>query len=98
MQEQFEDKMSIPDDDVIGWMQTLREEGLNDQEIDTFLKNLNKEYWERTLDPKIKKSIEDRVLVELKSYEKQLGRRLTEDEKKNFIEGFYGQMRKLLKK
>lgn len=35
---------SIPDDDVIGWIQTLREGGLSDAEIDSFLSNLNLTY------------------------------------------------------
>ncbi len=37
-------RISIPDDEVVGWMQTLREGGFNDEEIDKILSHLNSEY------------------------------------------------------
>ena len=38
------EKLRIPDDDMPGWIQTLREGGFNDEEIDFIMSNLNKTY------------------------------------------------------
>ena len=40
-------KGKIPDDDMIGWIQSLREGGLTDKEIDEMLSKLNKTYAEK---------------------------------------------------
>jgi len=38
------EKLRVPDEDIPGWMQTLREGGFTDAEIDTILSNLNQTY------------------------------------------------------
>jgi hypothetical protein len=38
------DKISIPDEDVSNWMQTLREGGFTDKEIDSIIGPLNPTY------------------------------------------------------
>jgi hypothetical protein len=38
------EKIRIPDEDMSGWMQTLREGGFNDQELDSIFVYLNKAY------------------------------------------------------
>ena len=38
------EKITIPDDDMPGWMQTLREGGFSDAEIDSILSHLNSTY------------------------------------------------------
>lgn len=44
------ESISIPDSDILGWMQVLREGGLSQEEIDQFLARLNATYREG-LDP-----------------------------------------------
>ena len=38
------ERITIPDDDVSGWMQTLREGGFSEKEIDEILSHLNTTY------------------------------------------------------
>ncbi len=38
------EKISIPDDDVINWMKTLRKEGFSKEEIDTIMSHANVTY------------------------------------------------------
>ncbi len=38
------ERMRIPDDDMAGWIQSLREGGFSDQEMDDILSHLNKTY------------------------------------------------------
>ena len=77
------DKAQTPNDDMPGWIQTLREGGLTDEEIDKNLIHLNKEY--------AKQKGADVVEQELKKVEKEFvaksGRYLNEDEKEYFKKG-----------
>ncbi len=77
------DKAQIPDNDMPGWIQTLREGGLTDEEIDKMLIRLNKEY--------AKQKGADVVEQELKNIEDEFvaksGRYLNEDEKEYFKKG-----------
>ena len=77
------DKAQIPNNDMPGWIQTLREGGFTDEEIDRMLIRLNKEY--------AKQKGADVVEEELKIVEKEFvaksGRYLNEDEKEYFKKG-----------
>lgn len=39
-----QERMSVPDDEVMPWMKTLRDNGFSDEEIDRMLTWLNAEY------------------------------------------------------
>lgn len=70
------DKARIPDGDVIGWIESLRDAGLSNDEIDAMISRLNKTYRE--------KSSGDYVEEELKKIEetvKSHGGRLSEEQK-----------------
>ncbi|TAN57988.1 hypothetical protein EPN15_02390 [Patescibacteria group bacterium] len=77
------DKAHIPDNDMPGWIQALREGGLTDEEIDKMFIRLNKEY--------AKQKGADVVEQELKNIEDEFiaksGRYLNEDEKEYFKKG-----------
>ena len=77
------DKAQIPDNDMPGWIQTLREGGLTDEEIDKMLIHLNKE--------SAKQKGADVVEQELKKVEEEFvaksGRYLNKDEKEYFKKG-----------
>ena len=77
------DRAQIPNDDMPGWIQVLREGGFTDGEIDRMLIHLNKEY--------AKQKGADVVEQELKKVEDEFtaksGRYLNEDEKEYFRKG-----------
>jgi len=53
--------MSVPDDDVPGWIQTLHEGGFSTKEIDSILGHLNKEYFNHTLEGKIDQVLKQEI-------------------------------------
>lgn len=59
-------KASIPDDDAVGWINTLREGGFTQSEIDSVMSHLNKTYRDQKY-PK-----EERIEAELKKTEEYL--------------------------
>lgn len=76
-------RAQIPDNDMPGWIQTLREGGFTDEEMDRMFIHLNKEY--------AKQKGADVVEHELKKVEEEFiaksGRYLNEDEKEYFRKG-----------
>lgn len=66
MQDEIE-RIRIPDEDMPGWIQTLRETGFSDKEIDSILRNLNSTY------AGLKK--EEFVVRELKKMEEEVSKR-----------------------
>lgn len=66
------EKMSIPDDEVLPWMKTLRENEFSDEEIDRILTWLNAEYAKIKIPELIEKEVGD-VLERIRQRgEKQL--------------------------
>jgi hypothetical protein len=59
--EKFESvqKMKIPDDDMVGWINVLRDGGFSQEEIDSMLAHLNKTYREMTGNKIVEKELED---------------------------------------
>lgn len=69
------ESISIPDSDVLGWMQTLRESGLSQEEIDRFLARLNAAYREG-LDP-MSPQVEQELTEIIRYIEQEHGRTVT---------------------
>ena len=71
------EKISIPDDAMMGWMETMKDSGLSQDELDSFFTQLNATYAKE-------KGIID-VEAELKKIEsyilKEHGRQLTKEER-----------------
>ncbi len=65
--EKFEKIVGIPDGDMPGWIQVLRESNLTNQEIDNFLARLNETYAKETGINPIEKVIEEH-LAEIEKY------------------------------
>lgn len=78
------DKARIPDEDVSGWMQTLREGGFSNEEIDLMLGGLNQEYAEQKLPKEIRESW-NRVV---KTVEEKRGLKMSEEEKEELFYGY----------
>ncbi|MBS3902944.1 MAG: hypothetical protein KGZ30_01045 [Anaplasmataceae bacterium] len=71
------EKVSIPDNDMPGWINVLREGGLNDEEINTMLSRLNQTY--ATLK---EQEVVDRELQRMDAeIEERRGSGLTEEER-----------------
>jgi len=83
--ENFEEieKAKIPDEDMPEWIKSLRKGGLDDEEIDSVLKNLNLTY-KKVKEP----NFIEKELVEIKKYYKnKYNRILTAEEIEYFKEG-----------
>ncbi len=52
-------KIQIPDDDILGWLKTLREGGMTDKEIDDILIHLNKEYADQRLPRLVEEALQE---------------------------------------
>ncbi len=83
------EKLTIPDEDVPGWMQTLREGGFTDTEIDSILSNLNSTYSHE----KRKGYIEAELLKMGNEIYERRGTPLSEQEKKDLKEGIESRFR-----
>jgi len=59
-------KASVPDDDMLGWIEALHTNGFSQKEIDDIMSHLNKEYRDQ------KYPVEDRIAEELKKLEEDL--------------------------
>ncbi len=70
----------IPNDDVFGWMETLRERGLSAEEIDKVLEESNLDYWRAKNITSIEKGME---IIKRKFFEKS-NRNLTKEETEYF--------------
>ncbi len=77
------EKISIPNDDVPGWMQTLREGGFTDEEIDTMLVHLNPTY----AGEKQKVAIEQELTKMNNEITLRRGYPLSDEEKANLKKG-----------
>ena len=78
------EKAIIPDEDVSGWMQALREGGFSDEEIDSMLEGLNQKYAEQKLPEKIRESW-DRIV---KTVERKRGFKMSGKEKEELFAYF----------
>lgn len=84
--EKFESvqKMSIPDDDMVGWIETLHGGGFDEGEIEDILSHLNKTYREMTGNKIVEKELDD-----LKEYlKKEHGKDLTPEQLEYFRKVF----------
>lgn len=75
-------ELSIPDDDMAGWIKTLREGNFSQDEIDAILSHLNKPYRDQKF-PK-----EQRIEEELKKIEADLKDKygkILNDEQKSYL-------------
>jgi len=70
----------IPNDDVFGWMETLRGGGLSAEEIDKVLEESNLDYWRAKNITSIEKGME---IIKRKFFEKS-NRNLTKEETEYF--------------
>lgn len=77
------ERIKIPDDDMPGWINTLREGGFSDNEIDTILTNLNKTY----ANIKNNQYIEKELSKMNEEIEKRRGYSLTDEEKESLKKG-----------
>jgi len=73
--------IGIPNEDVIGWLDALREGGLSESEIDKILSHLNQEYAERKAPPEV------RTLFarEVERIEEEIGRKLVPAERRALL-------------
>ena len=74
---------SIPDEDVMGWMKTLRDGGFSDEEIDTILVYANKTYRQE----KGGSVAERKAHAAVRALEKY-GQRLSDEAIQNLIRSF----------
>ncbi len=75
-------KMRIPDADMQGWIESLREGNLDDREIDEILSHLNPTYKEQNFSPRMKESLKEFVTL----IEESAGRKLTPEERTKIVE------------
>ncbi|MDP1688564.1 MAG: hypothetical protein Q8L47_00300 [bacterium] len=77
------EKISVPDDDMPGWIKLLHESNITDEEIDRILTHLNETYADKSRETTINK--------ELRKMEAEVinrrGSEFTPDEKKTIREG-----------
>lgn len=74
------EKISIPDDDMVGWIETLRSGNYSEKEIDGILSKLNRTYRDKAHPDWIEK-----VLADVESLlESDYGKVLTEEQKESF--------------
>ena len=78
-------EVRVPDDAVPGWMQTLREGGHSDAEIDRFFSGLNIEYFRM----KMPKDWKERFERDVSALEEKRKKRFTPDERKKLLEEFH---------
>lgn len=74
------ENVRIPDSDVPGWINTLRELGMSQEEVDGFLSRLNLAYDDHLGGPFVESELNK---IEQKTLEKR-GTLLTEEEKEYF--------------
>lgn len=85
------EKLRIPDENVLEWMETLREGGFNDEEIDRFFSGLNVEYFRA----KMPKDLQGEFEKGVRMIEKMRKKELTPDERKKLMETFRSVLLKL---
>ncbi len=78
------EKARISDEDVPSWMQTLREGGFSEEEIDLMFKSLNQKYAEQKL-PGVFKESWHRVVQKI---EGKRGFKMSEEEKEKLFDSF----------
>lgn len=69
-------RISVPDDDMIGWIKALHEGGFSAEEIDSILEHLNDQYFE----VKNQKVIDESLREGVGRLERTIGRKLTQEE------------------
>jgi len=73
-------KIKVPDKDMLGWIETLRNGGMSDEQINSVLSYLNRTYAEQKRLPNI--DIIDEKLEQLEEYLfKTYGRELSEEQR-----------------
>jgi len=77
------EKMGIPDDDIAGWMESLREGGFSNEEIDSILEKTNLNY-SKARHPNF---IEDELEKIKTEFLKDHGKELTPEEIEYFRKG-----------
>ena len=78
------ENVSIPDEDMAGWMQTLREGNYTDAEIEAILSDHNAAYYEQ----KLSKDAKDQFERTLKGLEARRGKALSADERVKLLEAY----------
>ena len=78
------EKIKISDEDISDWMQTLREGGFSDEEIDLMLEGLNQKYAEQKL-PKAFKNSWDKIV---NMVEKKRGFKMSEEKREKLFNSF----------
>ena len=74
------EKIRIPDDDMVGWMEFFRAENFSEKEIDRIFSKLNRTYRDKAHPDWIEKELE---YVE-SCLKRDYGKNLTEEEKNKF--------------
>jgi len=77
------ENLQIPDDDMVGWINNLREGGFSQEEIDFMMPRLNKTYFES----KSGEVIEQELEAIKKEYENKFKQALNEDQLEYFRKG-----------
>lgn len=78
-----EKPVSIPDDDVPGWLETLREGGFSESEIDSIMSHLNETYAGVKMNEAVEKELR-KMDAEITN---RRGTPLTDEEKKSLRAG-----------
>lgn len=78
------ERAQIPDEDMAGWIATLREGGMSDAEIDEVLEHANLTYYEQRL-PKTYRNQFDHVVA---SIERKRGSLLSPAERERLLDAF----------
>lgn len=74
------DKMSIPDDDVQGWIGTLKQGGFSNEEIDGIMNHLNETYFLNSKKTEIEKELTKTV-----QYIQENHRRIVTPEQREYL-------------
>lgn len=75
-------KARIPDADMSGWIESLREGGFDDKEIDEIFLQLNPAYKEQKFSPRMKEAFNEFVTL----IEESTGRKMTTEERAKIVE------------
>ena len=74
------EKMRIPDDDMVGWMEILRSENFSEKEVDDILSHLNLTYRDMAHPDWIEKELD----YVASCFKRDHGKELTEEQKERF--------------
>lgn len=83
------EKITIPDEDVPNWLKALKEGGLSEEEIDSFLERKNKGYFEA----KHPNYIEDELNKIKEEYFRKYHKVLTKEEEEYFRKGIESRLK-----